>query len=212
MVFKEGAQVVGVEADLAEALGRELGRRVVFVEERWEDLIDALCAGRIDIIMSSMSITPGRQYQISFTEPYLTVAQIALTRDSEKYSYILSLTTQAKNGVGVKPGTTADYLMRQEFPRLTRKYYKNGEEAAEALLKKKIDLFISDAPMIWHLAGMYEAKGLAVMPVVLRQEQLGWGVRRGDTELLAAANAFLKKARADGLLNRTYSKWMPGAK
>jgi ABC-type amino acid transport substrate-binding protein len=210
MVFKQGERIVGVEADLAESMGRELGRRVVFVEEKWENLIDALCADRIDIIMSSMSITPGRSYQILFTEPYLTVGQIALTRDSENYSYILSLRTQAKNGVGVKPGTTADFLMRQEFPQLPRKYFSTGEEAAEALRKKKIDLFVSDAPMIWHLAAINEAKGLAVMPVVLRKEELGWGIRRGNTELLAAANAFIKKARDNGELNRTFKKWMPG--
>jgi len=32
MIFKQEEQVVGVEAELAEALGRELGRKVEFVE------------------------------------------------------------------------------------------------------------------------------------------------------------------------------------
>jgi polar amino acid transport system substrate-binding protein len=62
MIFKQGGQVVGVEADLAGALGQALGRRVVFVEEDWGNLIDALCEERIDIIMSGMSITQARRY------------------------------------------------------------------------------------------------------------------------------------------------------
>ncbi len=210
MIFKEGERVVGVEADLAEALGRELGRRVVFVEEKWENLIDALCEDRIDIIMSSMSVTPARSYRIAFTTPYLRVGQLALTRTGEKYSYVLNLSSQAKHGVGVKSGTTADYLLKQEFPNLKRKYYKSGEDAATALMKKRIDLFVSDAPMIWHLAGLYESKGLSVMPLVLSQEELAWGVRRSDTALLDSANGFLKKANESGELNRTFSKWMPG--
>ncbi len=210
MIFKQGGRLVGAEADLAQELGRHLERRVVFVEEKWEDLIDALCQNRIDIIMSSMSITPARTYRIAFTTPYLKVGQMALARTGEKYGYLLNLASQAAHGVGVKAGTTADYLVRQEFPQMKRRYYKSGEEAAAALMKKKIDLFISDAPMIWHLAGLYESKGLAVMPLVLSQEQLAWGVRRGDTQLLDSANAFLRKANENGELNRTFSKWMPG--
>ncbi len=210
MVFKQGGQIVGAEPELAQALAGAMGRRLVFVEQRWEDLIDALCEERIDIIMSSMSITPARRYRIAFTNPYLQVGQLALTRGGEKYSYLLNLATQAKHGVGVKKGTTADFLMRQEFPHLARKYYKTGEDAATALVKKKIDLFISDAPMIWHLAGLHETEGLTVMPLVLSQEQLGWGVRRADTQLLDSANAFLAKAQESGELKRILSRWMPG--
>jgi len=210
MIFKQGGQIVGVEADLASALGQALGRRVVFVEEDWGKLIDALCEERTDIIMSGMSITQARRYRIAFTNPYLQVGQMALTRSGEQYSYLMNLASQVKNGVGVKAGTTAEFLVRQEFPQLKRKYYKTGEDAAAALMKKKIDLFISDVPQVWYLAGLYEAKGLAVMPTVLSQEVLGWGVRRVDTQLLDAANAFLQKAQENGELRRTFSKWMPG--
>ncbi len=210
MIFKEAGRITGVEADLAEALGKELGRPVVFVDQDWEDLIDALCEDRVDIIMSAMSITPARRYRVAFTKPYLKVGQMALTRSGEKYNYLLNLASQAEHGVGLKAGTTADFLVRQEFPRLKRKYYKSGDEAAAALVKKKIHLFISDAPMVWHLAGLYETKGLTVMPLVLSQEELAWAVRRSDTQLLDAANAFLQKAQDSGELNRTFSKWMPG--
>ena len=210
MIFKQGGQIVGVEADLAGALGQALGRRVVFVEEDWGNLIDALCEDRIDIVMSGMSITQARRYRIAFTNPYLQVGQMALTRSGEQYSYLMNLASQAKNGVGVKAGTTAEFLVRQEFPQLKRKYYKSGEDAAVALVKKKIDLFISDVPQVWYLAGLYEAKGLAVMPAVLSKEVLGWGVRRTDTQLLDSANAFLQKAQENGELRRIFSKWMPG--
>jgi ABC-type amino acid transport substrate-binding protein len=210
MIFKSEDRVVGVEADLAQALGQALGRQVVFVEEKWESLIDALCGDRIDIIMSSMSITPARCYRITFSDPYLKIGQMALARADEKYKYLSNIAAQAERGVGVKPGTTADFLVRQELPQATRKYFKDGEEAASGLLRKKIDLFISDAPMIWYLAGQYESKGLTVTPLVLTQEQLGWGLRRTDTELCAAVNSFLKTAQNSGELNRTLNKWIPG--
>ncbi len=52
MIFKQGKTIAGVEADLAQALGRELNRPVAFVELAWVDLIDALEANKIDVIMS----------------------------------------------------------------------------------------------------------------------------------------------------------------
>jgi polar amino acid transport system substrate-binding protein len=212
MIFKEGGQYVGVEAELAGALGKELGRRVVFVDQKWEDLIDALAENRIDIIMSAMSITLPRSYRAAFCDPYLRVGQIALTRAGEKYDYVINLAVQAERGVGVKRGTTADFLLQQEIPRAKRKYFNTGEEAAQALVKKKIDLFLSDAPMIWYLASRYETKGLAVGPLLLSQEQLAWAVRRTDDQLRNAANAFLKKAQASGELNQILKRWMPGFK
>lgn len=210
MVFKSDGRIIGIEAELAEALGHELGRPVVFVEEKWDNLIDALCADRIDIIMSSMSITPARSYRIAFSDPYLKVGQMVLARADEKYKYMANVAAQAKRGIGLKEGTTADFLVRQELPSAKRKYFKDGEEAANALVRKKIDIFISDAPMIWYLAAHYETKGLVVTPMVLTQEQLGWGVSRSKPELLRQVNGFLKKAQDTGELNRMLSRWMPG--
>ena len=212
MIFKQEGQIVGVEADLAQALGRELGRRVVFVEEKWDNLIDALTGNRIDIIMSSMTITPARQYRVAFTNPYLRVSQLALCRDQDKYAFVLNVASQAKRGFGVKPGTTSDFLLRQEFPNVQRKYYKTGDQAVKALIDEDVDLFLSDAPMIWYLAGVNETKGLVVvaLPMPAYQELLGWGVRRGDTSLMDSANSFLAKAQGSGELNRIYKRWMPG--
>ena len=210
MIFKQDGQIVGVEAELALALGHDLGRQVVFVEFKWDDLVDAVVEDKIDIIMSSMSITPARRYQIAFANPYLKVGQMALVRSEDKYKFVFNLAESANRGIGVKRGTTAEFLMRQEYPRARVKYYDSGEAAAAAVTSESVDLFVSDSPMIWYLGGRYEAKGLAVSPMVLTEEYLGWGVRRTDDHLLNSANAFLQKIQANGELNRILKHWMPG--
>lgn len=209
MIFKEGQKIVGLEADLAQALGRELGRPVKFVELSWEDLIDALEDAKIDIIMSSMSVTRARQFRLAFCEPYLRIGQMALVRADEKFRYTLFEGSLVNRAVGVRKGTTADLLMRQEFPRAKVKYFKSGSDAARALLKKNIDLYVDDSTMIWYLAGVNEAEGLTVAPMVLSNELLAWGVRRSDTALQTAANAYLKKATASGDMNQILRRWIP---
>jgi polar amino acid transport system substrate-binding protein len=210
MVFKQGGQFVGIEAELAKALGNEIGRVVVFVEFKWEDLMDALVDGKIDIIMSSLSITPARRYRISFTNPYLKVGQMALVRSEDKYKFALNLAASAEKGIGVERGTTAEQLLRQEYPRVKVKYYHSGEDAAAALTDQSVDLFLSDSPVIWYLAGRYESKGLTVSPMVLSEEYLGWGLRRTDDGLRDAANAFLQKSQENGELTAILRRWMPG--
>jgi polar amino acid transport system substrate-binding protein len=209
MVFKQGKAIVGVEADLAQALGQELKRPVRFVELDWEQLLDALLKDQIDIIMSSMSITRPRQFRVVFSQPYLRIGQMALVQTGGKVSSGALSRSLAGQTVGVRKGTTGDLLVQQEFPRAKRKYYKSDDEGALALSKGKIDLFIDDSTMIWYLAGVYEAKGLEVTPFVFSEEWLAWAMRRADTPLQESVNAFLQKSQTNGELNRILRRWIP---
>ena len=207
MVFKQGKELVGVEVDLARGLGEKLGRKVVWVELPWEDQSEALSAGRIDIIMSSLSITTARRYVMDFSQPYLVVGQMALVRREDQNQYLLGFPLKPPGPVGVLKATTGEFLVQREFPKATRKVFTSATQAVQALQKKKISLFISDSTLIWYLAGTHSAEGLSAVSAVLTEEQLAWGVRKGNDKLLAAANQFLQQATQDGTLNRIFRRW-----
>jgi ABC-type amino acid transport substrate-binding protein len=209
MIYKENGKIVGVEVDFANALGEALGRPVKLVEVEWQDQIPALVDGRTDIIMSDMSITPARELRIAFAKPYLLTGQIALVRREDANLYLLGFPARPAGTLGVVKATTGDFLVQQEFSGNKRKEYKSGEEAAKALMKKRIDLFICDAPTIWWLAGMHEADGLVAVPVMLTREQLAWGVRRSDADLLKSVNDALDKLQASGRAKEIFKRWIP---
>ena len=209
IIYKEGGKVTGVEADFARALGEALGRPVQFVEVSWEDQIPALVDGRTDIIMSSMSVTRARELRIAFAKPYLVIGQMALVRREEAYIYALGFPSRPPGTLGALKATTGDFLVQQEFPGNKRKEYKTGEDAAKALLKKRVDLFICDSPTIWWLAGLHEADGLVAVPIFLTQEQLAWGVRRSDTDLMQSVNSALDKLQQSGRANEIIKHWIP---
>ena len=117
MVFKQGKELAGVEVDLARALGEKVGRKVILVEVPWEDQIEALNAGRIDIIMSSMSITTARRYVIDFARPYLIVGQMPLVRREDQNRYLLGMPINPPGAVGVLKATTGDFLVQRDFPK-----------------------------------------------------------------------------------------------
>jgi polar amino acid transport system substrate-binding protein len=212
MIFREGGKIVGVEADFAKALGQELGRPIKFVEVEWEDHFTALTENRTDIIMSAMSITRPRQFRAAFTKPYLGIGQMALVRRADAHKYTLGFPTRPEGHVGVRKGTTGDFLVQQEFPQSKRKYYTSAEQGAKALAKKQINLFISDSPTIWWLEGMNEEAGLVAVPIQLSQEPLAWAVRKSDTELLESVNRALEKLRASGGAAAILRQWIPNFK
>lgn len=209
MIYKEGGQFAGVEVDFANAIGKELGRRIQLVEVRWEDQIEALSEGRTDIIMSSMSITRARQLRAEFCQPYLRIGQMALIRREDGPKYALGFPLAPEGAIGVIKGTTGDFVVQQEFVRSKRKEMKAPEQAAKALLKGQVNLFICDSPVIWWLAGTHEAEGLAVVPIVLSEERLAWAVRRSDPALLEAVNGVLAKLQKDGRADGIIRRWIP---
>jgi len=209
LVFKQGKDLAGVEVDLARALGEKLGRKVVFVELDWKDQTEALIAGKTDIIMSSLSASQARNAVMNFTRSYLKIGLMALVRREQRTKHSMGLLIPPGTKVGVIKATSGDFLVQRDYPRAKRKTYADGSDAARALARGSVDLVITDSTLAWYLAGTHGAEGLTTVPLVLSEENLVWGVRRGNDELMAAANEFLTNAIQDGSLNKVLRRWMP---
>ncbi|MEV1055582.1 ABC transporter substrate-binding protein [Streptomyces sp. NPDC049887] len=61
MEFQEGGKIVGIDPDIAAALGKQLGVEFEFTSGTFDGLISSLNTGRQDIVMSAMSDTKARQ-------------------------------------------------------------------------------------------------------------------------------------------------------
>ncbi len=207
MVFKQGKELVGVEVDMARSLGEYLGRPVVFVEVPWKDQIAALTAKRTDIIMSSMSITESRRFVLNFSQPYFVIGQLALVRREDKNKYLMGFPMDLKGAIGVIPATTGEFLIQRDYPKTKRLACKDGEAGAQALIRKKAELFFADSTLVWYLAGMHAGDGLAVAPMALSEEQLAWAVRKTDDALLASVNTFITQARKNGTFLKVFQRW-----
>ena len=198
---------------MAWALGEELGKRIQFVEVGWLDQIPALLEGKTDIVMSGMSITKTKEVRVKFSEPYLRIGQMALARRDDMRKYITrSSIVLTKGKVGVEKGSTGEYFAQRDFSDATLVSYRSANDAVNALVDRKLDLVIHDAPVAWWLAAQREAEGVAVVEILLTDEHLGWAVRNEEAELLAKVNAALAAWRNDGRWAATVKRWLPYAK
>lgn len=213
LIFKQGGKIVGLEADFAREFAKYLDRSLRFIELEWEDLIPALLENKIDIIMSGMTRTPLREVRIAFTARYLESGQMALIRreDAARFSTgIFALTTSS--AIGVIKNTFGEYFVDERYSSIKKVLFSSPQAAAKAVIDKKIDMFIFDAPMVFYLASEYESKGLTVLWTLLTREDLAWGVRKDNVELLTAANDFLQDPGNQEMLKKMTQYWIPYAR
>ena len=113
MSDKEGIPQ-GVSVDFAKKLGEELGMEVVIENTAWSGLIPSLKTGKIDLIISSMTITKERQRSINFSIPY---AQSSLAILANKNSGVQNIDDLDKAGkkVAVKKGSTGHVYVSKNF-------------------------------------------------------------------------------------------------
>jgi polar amino acid transport system substrate-binding protein len=209
IIFRQGSQITGVEADLARLLGARLERPAYFVEVPWDRQIDTLIAGRTDIIMSGMSVTDARAVRIAFTEPYLEGGLMAAVRvdDAGRYGS-RDAVVQTTATVGVIEATTGDVFVQRNFPNARRVPLALASDGALALRRRTIDMFVHDGPSIAWLVSANEAD-LAGIFIPLNRENLAWAVRRDDPQLLAQVNQTLAAWKQDGTLSGVLTRWLP---
>jgi polar amino acid transport system substrate-binding protein len=209
LIFKIDNKIAGVEADLARLLAEKLGKPLQFVQMDWKELLPGLMAGKMDIIMSGMTITLARKMQVDFTEPYYQTRIVTAMRSEDVKTYdTLEKIKNTQANVGVIWGTAADATVQRDFPYARRMAIAKVDHAALELKNRRIDLFVADDPAVVWLVSRNEAD-LAGFWKPLATQELGWAVRRGNRELLETANRMLNGWKSDGTLRQVLIHWLP---
>lgn len=212
LTFKADGKIQGVEADFATAVAKNLKVKTQFVELPSDELIPALNDGKIDVIMSGMSVTDERSRQVLFTDPYMKIGQMALIRTADLIEWARPTALFTKGAkVGVKAGTTGETFARSSLPDAVITGFDSIEQGTDALVAGKIDIFIHDAPTIWRLTANIatEKAGLMGLYRPLTEEYLAWAVRKKDRVLADALNDSLATLKNDGTLSQIMGKWIP---
>lgn len=212
MAFKQDGRIQGVEADFAERLGKQLGVKVTLVESTFDELIPGLLAEHYDVIMSGFSVTPERQQQVAFAEPYLTIGQMAVVRAAD-YDRLHQpgAVNQPATRIGVVGGTTGESFAREKLSQTAIKPYPTVDDAVLGLRRGEVDIFIHDAPAIWDVRGrpLFADQQLKGVYRPLTTEPLAWAVRKDDAKLLQRLNETLAQWQQTGVVEQVLAYWMP---
>ncbi len=198
--------IVGFDIDIGKALCAEAKLKCEYVNQDWDGIIPALQSGKIDGILSSMSITPEREKMISFTDKiYNTPPAIAVPKDSD-----LKGTTPddlAGKSIGVQSSTTHAAYAEATYPNSEIKYYKSSDDFKLDIAAGRLDSVMDDVVVLsdWVNSDAGTCcKILGTLPIVpaIHGVGTGIGIRKSDNDL----REILNKALAAIIANGTYKK------
>jgi ABC-type amino acid transport substrate-binding protein len=212
LAFKEGGEFKGIEPDFARQLTADYSTEIEFVEIKWDELIPALNAGKIDVIMSGMSATFDRRALVDFAAPYQRVGQMALIRKAD-VTRLSAPDAMAADGmrIGIDRLTTGEMYARQHLRSAKITEFASVDEGIAALRKGEIDFFVHDAPTVWRIVGRPTAEDpdLTGLYRPLTEEQLAWAVKKGDKTTREFLDACLAHWKENGTLQSILDRWMP---
>ena len=208
--FREQGKIHGVEADNVRTVSEILSRPMDIVVLPFDALIPALEAGRIDVIMSGLSVTAERSQRVLFSDAYLRVGQMAIMHKSKvgRYSQPWAVYREGVR-IGVEPGTTGAAFAERELKDAQVSFYEDSAAAFDGLRGDEIDLYIHDAPTSWQLANAKENDDLISLYAPLTEEMLAWAVRKDDTALVEELNRALALMKSNGSLQYILNRWIP---
>ncbi len=210
LVFRRDGELVGIEPDNAKEVASLLGMKLRLVEMPFEQLLPALQAGKVDVLMSGLSITEQRRSKVVFVTPFMRVGQMAIIRSSDvaRFGYPRAIYGPGVR-VGVEPLTTGAKFVRDSMAEAVVHDYTRPEDAFTALREKKIDVYIHDAPTSWKLANSREYNDLFSLYRLLTQEELAWAVAKHNDTLLARLERARTELEQSGKLRAIQDFWIP---
>ncbi|WP_373077045.1 transporter substrate-binding domain-containing protein [Fusobacterium varium] len=203
--YLEGDKITGFDIDFMDAIGKEIGYEVHWVNMGFDGLLPALQMNKVDAVIAGMSQTPERQKAVDFSMPYMFTKSEHYVIVNENSSIFKKEELKDKK-VGVQIGT-----IQEEFtialggiPQI----YNAWTGALMDLQQDKISaVIIADVSGNAYLENM---KGLKKVDIVVdSQPGASIAFRKGETDLVKAVNEAILKLRDDGTYLQLLEKYFP---
>jgi ABC-type amino acid transport substrate-binding protein len=202
-----GQTAEGFDVDMMNAIGKQMGLKVVFQTEGFDTIIASVNGHKFDVIASGMTITPERQKIINFSDPYFDSNQSVAVLEA---SGITTETQLYGKKIAVQSGTTGEKWSNEHLVPHGAKTvpFKTATDAFNALQAKSVDAVVNDLPVSVEIIKEGPTRGFKIIDSIPTGEQYGIGIAKDNPELATAVNAALAKIKASGELQQIYNKWI----
>lgn len=228
-----GGKLGGFEPELMQNLCARVKIECKLVAQDWDAMIPGLRAGKFDVLMDAIMITPEREKVIAFSHPYALTPGAFVSADPKLLSGlgnpadVLKLSGDPAadkpaidrlraalkgRSIGIQIGTAYTDFINKNFKDIaTIREYKKSPERDLDLASGRIDVSFDDVSYFSTVLQQPENKSLAFVGPKIGGTIWGPGealaFRQGDAELKAKFDAALAAAIADGTVKRLSEKW-----
>jgi ABC-type amino acid transport substrate-binding protein len=208
VVSREGA-LIGLEVDLAKLIADGLHVDLKIVQAPFGELLKSLEEGKIDMVMSGMSITARRTQRVSFVGPYMLSGKSILTRSS-----VLAEAREAgeiddaKLTLAALKNSTSEEYVQTMMPKSRLLAVKDYDDAVKLLLDGEADALVADMAICLLTLLRYPDAGLSTLKEPFTFEPIGIAVPAEDQQFLNLIDNFVDTAENIGALEKMREKWL----
>jgi polar amino acid transport system substrate-binding protein len=205
-------KIMGLDMDMAEMMAAAMEVKLRKTQMPFKSLLPALKAGKVDVVISGMTMVPKRNMGAAFIGPYHISGKGVLTK--EKNVQLMQDPEKINRPdfkLAVLQGSTSQMIAEEVLPKAKLIPTKTLELALDMLIKDQADAIIADFPTCSVLAFRHQEEHLAVGQAQLSFEPLGIAVAEGDPLLVNWMENYLNFLRVTGQLKTLKKKWFePG--
>jgi cyclohexadienyl dehydratase len=195
----KSGEIVGIDADLAKELAKELDAKLEIVESSFGTFIADLQANKCEIGMFGVGASLKRAQAVEFSKPYLITNIYGVTR---KDSSIKTWADVDKKGIkaAVTLGSYIEPFMKS--------YLKNAEVISVAppntregeLVARRVDIIMTDFPTAIKVTDEFDWAVTVLPDEKLAVTPYAYVVPQGDQIWLNFINLFVDTIKLDGRL------------
>lgn len=200
--------LIGLEVDLAANLAEGMGVRAVFVKLPFGDLLGALESGRVDIVLSNMTMTPERNTKVAFAGPYLVSGKALLTK-SEKLADADEPGDLDRHGLRISAlrGSTSEQLLRRSADDAVVRLTETPAQAVQLVLRGEVDAMLGDYTIVALAVLRNPNAGLVGVSAPLTFEPIGAALPAGDALFENLVRNYLTLLEGTGTMDLLRGKW-----
>ncbi|MFU0833360.1 MAG: Membrane-bound lytic murein transglycosylase F [Oscillospiraceae bacterium] len=206
--YKENGDIVGIDVEIANKIAEKLNLELNINDVAFDSLIMELQTNKCDFVAAGMTVTPDREKNVDFSEPYFDASQAIIVPTGSDIQ-----TPEDLNGktVGVQQGTTGDtYCTNEDGSSEVQvdsvKRYNKGADAISDLISGRIDaVVIDDFPATKFVQNNPDK--IVKLDDSLTTEEYAIAVQKDNTALLEQINSVLDEMKSSGELDQIIDKY-----
>jgi polar amino acid transport system substrate-binding protein len=209
----DGKTIIGMDADLAKAIGQELGLNVTLQNVTFDSIIPGMAAGKYDLGMSSFTDTKAREQTVDFVT-YFSAGSSLMVKTGNPENLSTSDTSLCGKKVAVEKGTTQEQTdipadnqkcSAAGKPAITPLSFDDQNGANLALSSGRADGVLADSPVAAYAAKQSNGQFM-IVGQPYGTAPYGIAIPKGNG-MAQAVLAAVKALMANGTYNQILTKW-----
>jgi polar amino acid transport system substrate-binding protein len=211
MTTKDG-KIIGMEMDLARLFAGGMEVKLTLKPMPFNDLLPALEKGQVDMVLSAMTMTPGRNLKFAFVGPYFASGKSVLTKakNVESVDELLKMNNPDKVLVALK-GSTSQMFVEKLIPKAKLVLAEDYDKAVTVVRNDKAVAMVADYPICMVSVYRYPDAGLVTLKKPISYEPIGVALPPNDPLLVNWVQNVLHYLEKTGELDVLIQGWFKDA-